>query len=73
MGITFGDQDIRSSVYKSISIGNGVGASPRLSVYDANPDNDNMTLRAVEGIELLPRFEVELGAEFYADSHECGL
>jgi hypothetical protein len=73
LGITFGDQDIQNSVYKSISIGNGVGASPRLSVNDANPDNDNMTLRAVEGIELLPGFEVELGAEFYADSHECGL
>jgi hypothetical protein len=52
-------------VYQNISIADDGMGGARIT------NGENVSLRAVEYIELLPGFEVELGGELYADVHEC--
>lgn len=64
-GNRFPNTQMADFVYQNISIADdGVGGA-RIT------NGENVSLRAVEYIELLPGFEVELGGELYADVHEC--
>ena len=58
--------ELEDKVYKSIAIGNACSSTPRVL------NGMNVSLRAVDYVELLPGFEVEIGGEFYADAHDCG-
>jgi hypothetical protein len=66
LGMTFQFTDLEDMVYDDIAIGEPIGGGDRIS------SKDNVSLRAANGVELLPGFEVELGGELYVDSHECG-
>lgn len=59
------NQDIAEFVYRDISIGDDGSGGARII------NGEVISLRAVDFIELLPGFEVELGGELYADVHEC--
>ncbi|MFT5056818.1 MAG: hypothetical protein ACI80H_001538, partial [Pseudoalteromonas distincta] len=66
LGINFPFADLEARVYDDIAVGEPIGGGPRVT------SSDNVSLRAANGVELLPGFEVELGGELYADAHECG-
>jgi hypothetical protein len=66
-GGPFVNTDISDSVYGRIRLGLGTGSVPRIQ------KGEDVTMRAAEYVELLPGFEVEIGGQFYADVHECGL
>jgi hypothetical protein len=66
LGMTFPFTDLEDMVYDDIAIGEPIGGGARIS------SADNVSLRAANGVELLPGFEVELGGELYVDAHECG-
>jgi len=64
-GTPFPNNDISDFIYKVVSLGEGLGGTPRFVI------GDNLSVRATDYIELLPGFEVAVGAELYADVHEC--
>jgi beta-glucanase (GH16 family) len=66
-GGPFINANISDNVYGTIKLGLGTGGARRIQ------NGDDVTVRAVESVELLPGFEVEIGGEFYADVHECGI
>lgn len=66
-GIIWALPAMTDKVYRSIGIGPYQGwiTPPRIQYGDI------IALRAIEEIELLPGFEVELGGDFFADVHKC--
>jgi len=58
---------MEDAVYNSIAIGENSSGGARIN------NGDKVNLRATQFVELLPGFEVELGGEFFADTHDCGI